>query len=274
MVCKLLSELSLGELRTEFRRAGLHGDFSEGLAIVMLTVFLIKNGHDPYTFQFVPESAHVKRVENVDRELCDEDEKLVSRVVPNVADLESSTDGADEEDLKSKPNEVDDDPGAGEHLGPLEEIIDISVLITFNVRFDIESFDDKEEERSKDGVAKDVEAGLVTTLEYIENPEESVVVITDVLPTGFFPVSSSLPLDLMSLYLTVNSSCAALFSKRVGRKISVVIHNTSDSDLFHLWSSSFISPWKTDSEALRSESWPPDRCSRYRIMIDGPMLIT
>ena len=38
MVFKKLYELSIGELKTEFRRAGLDGDFSVGYAVVRLTV--------------------------------------------------------------------------------------------------------------------------------------------------------------------------------------------------------------------------------------------
>ena len=239
----------------------------------MLTVFLIKNGPDPYTFQFVPESVSVARVEIVNH-VYSEDETLLSIVVPEV---EGSTDGAGEEDMKSKPIEVDVASKDEEYLGPLKEVEEVSRLNTFTVQFDTESCVYKEDEKRKDNDVKDVEAGEVTNPEYIENTDVCVVVISDVLLTGFSPVSSSSSLDAMSLFFAVTSSCTALFSRRVGRNISLVIHDTiteSVSELCKLWSSSIISLRENNTEALWSELWPPDRCFKFHIMIDDLMLTT
>ena len=52
MIFKLLSELSICELRLVFRRAGRLGLFSESRAIVQLTVYLVSNGQNPFTYRF------------------------------------------------------------------------------------------------------------------------------------------------------------------------------------------------------------------------------
>ena len=91
---KLLSELSLGELRTEFMKAGLQGDFSEGLAIVRLVVYLINSGLDPYTHQFDSVSVLGMVVDRFDQEVHDDND--LSRSVPGVTELCESTDGITE----------------------------------------------------------------------------------------------------------------------------------------------------------------------------------
>ena len=52
MIFKLLSELSICELRLVFKRAGRSGLFSESRAIVQLTVYLVSDGQDPFTHRF------------------------------------------------------------------------------------------------------------------------------------------------------------------------------------------------------------------------------
>ena len=101
---KLLSELSLGELRTEFMKAGLQGDFSEGLAIVRLVVYLINSGLDPYTYQFDSVSVLVMVVERSDQEVHDDN----FGSVPNVAELFESTVVVPEADGMEPVPEVDD----------------------------------------------------------------------------------------------------------------------------------------------------------------------
>ena len=156
------------------------GDFSKGLAIVMLTVYLIKTGKDPYTFQFVPESVSVMVVKD-DQESCDEDE-----VVPYVEELEGSTDGAVvEDDMKSEPNEVDDASEVGEYSGLLEEVVDVSDLNPLTCQFDTKSCDDKEEERRKDFVDTDVDDEHVPTLENAQNTDVTSLLISDVISVVF-----------------------------------------------------------------------------------------
>lgn len=52
MLFKLLSELTVRELRTVFRRSGKRGIFQESNAIVQLTVYLFRIGQDPFTYRF------------------------------------------------------------------------------------------------------------------------------------------------------------------------------------------------------------------------------
>ena len=52
MVGKLLEDLSIGELRTEMESAGIEGSFSDSLCLVKLTIHLVAEGEDPFTFQF------------------------------------------------------------------------------------------------------------------------------------------------------------------------------------------------------------------------------
>ena len=102
---KLLSELSLGELRTEFMKAGLQGDFSEGLAIVRLVVYLINSGLDPYTYQFDSVSVLGMVVEPYDQEVHDDN----FGSVPSLAELFESTVSVPEAGgMEPVPNEVDD----------------------------------------------------------------------------------------------------------------------------------------------------------------------
>jgi len=52
MVLKVLSELAIVELKSEVEKAGNHEVFSESLALVKLTIYLVSIGEDPFTFLF------------------------------------------------------------------------------------------------------------------------------------------------------------------------------------------------------------------------------
>ena len=49
---KRLDELSTNEIADEFDKAGLVGDYKEAELVIRLTIYLVKAGMDPFTFQF------------------------------------------------------------------------------------------------------------------------------------------------------------------------------------------------------------------------------
>ena len=56
---KGLDELSEHELKVEFEKAGLEGQFNDVECLIRLTIYLVKVGIDPYSFQFnVEEEIH------------------------------------------------------------------------------------------------------------------------------------------------------------------------------------------------------------------------
>ena len=61
MIChRLLSDLTIPELKTVFVRTGRRGAFMESSAIIQLTIYLVKIGQDPFTYRFpisVPEDS-------------------------------------------------------------------------------------------------------------------------------------------------------------------------------------------------------------------------
>ena len=54
MIQKRLADLNIDELKSEFGNAGIsiQGDFTESLALVKLTIYLVSSGEDPFTFLF------------------------------------------------------------------------------------------------------------------------------------------------------------------------------------------------------------------------------
>ena len=54
MIQKRLADLNIDELKSEFGKAGIpiQGDFTESLALVKLTIYLVSSGEDPFTFPF------------------------------------------------------------------------------------------------------------------------------------------------------------------------------------------------------------------------------
>ena len=52
MVLKRLAELTTHELMSEFEKAGFEEEFSESLALVKLTIYLVSSGVDPFTFLY------------------------------------------------------------------------------------------------------------------------------------------------------------------------------------------------------------------------------
>ena len=52
MVLKRLAELTTDELMSEFEKAGFEEEFSESLALVKLTIYLVSSCVDPFTFLF------------------------------------------------------------------------------------------------------------------------------------------------------------------------------------------------------------------------------
>ena len=54
MIQKRLADLNIDELKSEFGKAGIliQGDFTESLALVKLTIYLVSSGEDPFTFLF------------------------------------------------------------------------------------------------------------------------------------------------------------------------------------------------------------------------------
>ena len=52
MLLKRLDELSESEFKFEFEKAGLEGNSDEALCIIRLTMYLVKVGEDPFSFQF------------------------------------------------------------------------------------------------------------------------------------------------------------------------------------------------------------------------------
>ena len=54
MAVKKLEELSMSELTTELDRASIVGTFSEAEAVIRLTVYLVKNKENPFSFKFFP----------------------------------------------------------------------------------------------------------------------------------------------------------------------------------------------------------------------------
>ena len=54
MAGKKLEELSMSELTTELDRASIIGTFSEAEAVIRLTIYLVKNKENPFSFKFFP----------------------------------------------------------------------------------------------------------------------------------------------------------------------------------------------------------------------------
>lgn len=79
MIFKLLSELSICELRLVFRRAGKLGLFSESRAIVQLTVYIVSSGQDPFTYRFPILESEVNTSDAIQVEVA-EDSHLVVKV--------------------------------------------------------------------------------------------------------------------------------------------------------------------------------------------------
>ena len=52
MVLKRLAELTTDELMSEFGKAGFEEEFSESLALVKLTIYLVSSGVDPFNFLY------------------------------------------------------------------------------------------------------------------------------------------------------------------------------------------------------------------------------
>ena len=52
MVLKRLAELTTDELMSEFGKAGFEEEFSESLALVKLTIYLVGSGVDPFNFLY------------------------------------------------------------------------------------------------------------------------------------------------------------------------------------------------------------------------------
>ena len=48
---KRLDELSMVELKHEFQHAGLVGEYTEAEFVIRLTIYLVKVGKNPFTFQ-------------------------------------------------------------------------------------------------------------------------------------------------------------------------------------------------------------------------------
>ena len=114
MVSKKLYELSIGELKTEFRRACLDGDFSVGYAVVRLTVNLVKNGQDPYNFQFDTEYI----AKNVKQEVHDDGKSITDSLVSTVP-----VDGSVEAGKKDYASDrVNDDTYDGKVLSPVMSV--------------------------------------------------------------------------------------------------------------------------------------------------------
>jgi len=54
MIGKKLWEMTVSELNNELEKAGISGSYSESLAVIKLTMFLVSVGEDPSAFQFHP----------------------------------------------------------------------------------------------------------------------------------------------------------------------------------------------------------------------------
>ena len=54
MIGKKLWEMTVSELNNELEKAGISGSYSESLAVIELTMFLVSVGEDPSAFQFHP----------------------------------------------------------------------------------------------------------------------------------------------------------------------------------------------------------------------------
>ena len=79
MAGKKLEELSRSELSTELYRASIFGAFSEAEAVVRLTVFLVKNKENPFSFKFFP--CNIPVADDVPKEDGEDEDMLAPDVL-------------------------------------------------------------------------------------------------------------------------------------------------------------------------------------------------
>ena len=79
MAGKKLEELSRSELSTELDRASIFGAFSEAEAVVRLTVFLVKNKENPFSFKFFP--CNIPVADDVPKEDGEDEDMLAPDVL-------------------------------------------------------------------------------------------------------------------------------------------------------------------------------------------------
>ena len=232
MVFKKLYELSIGELKTEFRRAGLDGDFSVGYAVVRLTVHLVKNGQDPYNFQFDTEDS----AKNVIQEVHDDGKAIVAESVASTVPLDGSVEAGKKE---FEIDRVKDDTSDVDEFSPVVSIKE--ELTSDGVKDD--SYGDME--IFPVAVDKKELASCV-----VKNDSYDVVNITGPIWNVLSSKSSAISLTILELTIANASSTF------VSLPISTV---SAESSSFE---------WMYES---RLKLWPPDSLFRYHTMRNGVM---
>ena len=190
MFLKALDRLSSGELRTEFVKISGQDVFiySESLAIVRLTMHLIRNGQDPFLFQFECDS------QNIDESIS----KFVDENVKEYVD-EGVTEFVDEE-VKEYVDEG------------VNKFVDESINIDVN-----ECVEDDVAINCNEDLVTEVDSGLVgceTDVTILEHSEVTVVPVSGLtVVRDSSSVSSQIPpsLAVLSLNTLATTSSADVF---------------------------------------------------------------
>ena len=235
MILKKLYELSIGELRTEFRRAGLDGDFSVGYAVVRLTVYFVQNSLDPYNFQFDTEEFAT----NVKQEVHDDDGK--DKTAESVAST-VPVDGSVEAGKKAyESDRVKDDTYDGMVLSPV-----------MSMKKELTTDD------AKDAGDMEISHGMV------DKKEPASCVVKDDA-SDFFNISAYWVYDVLSP--KSSAVCPTIFALAIINASSTFLPLPKSSVLADL--SSF--EWMDEPLECRPKLWPPDHLVRHNSMRDTVM---
>ena len=145
MIGKKLWEMTVSELNNELEKAGISGSYSESLAVIKLTMFLVSVGEDPSAFQFHP--SHESGTVDVPTKLKEAVPLLDSEVLNNsglmsVATIDKHRDAfEDQSDHSNVPNNkfgpVDKNEGEAGHDEKLHEdihVIDVPKEVIWVIR--------------------------------------------------------------------------------------------------------------------------------------------
>ena len=140
MILKVLDRLSSGELRTEFSKISSQDVliYSESLAIVRLTMHLIRNGQDPFHFQFECDGQNIDEYVNeyVDERVKIYADESVNKFVDesvNIVDVHEGFKGDVDTSVNSNiSNTVNEDLAMDrdDNAGGFETVAVVAVIIS------------------------------------------------------------------------------------------------------------------------------------------------
>ena len=136
MAGKKLWELTMSELNHELEMAGIFGLYSESLAVIKLTMHLVRNHENPSTFQFQSskESDTVDVPAEVKEDgLLDDFEKVfIPGLLP--AMVEVPRDAKEDQEVQSGASGDHVDGNPPELADVLQEVIGFSTIISIDVK--------------------------------------------------------------------------------------------------------------------------------------------